>query len=106
MSSGAILFFQAVRARTGASFVGAEAFRRMMSVFVPTALLAAAMPLLGCYVPMAAYLAYMMRVHGRYGWARTAVTSVAITIAFYLIFELWFLVPLAKGPLEEAFGIY
>jgi hypothetical protein len=55
---------------------------------------------------MAVYLAFMMRVHGGYGWLRTAVTSLAITVAFYLIFELWFLVPLAKGPLEEMFGIY
>ena len=69
-------------------------------------MLAAAMPILGCYVPMAVYLAFMMRVHGRYGWMRTVVTSIAIMIAFYLVFELWFLVPLAKGPLEEAFGIY
>ena len=106
MAAGAILFFQALRARTGAVFVGAAEFRRMMSVFVPTAVLAAAMPILGCYVPTAAYLAFMMRVHGGYGWLRTAVISVAITIAFFLIFELWFLVPLAKGPLEEAFGIY
>ena len=106
MATGALLFFQALRTHTGASFVGKVEFRRMMSVFVPTALLAAAMPILGSYVPMAVYLAYMMRAHGRYGWPRTAVTSLVITVAFYLIFELWFLVPLAKGPLEEALGIY
>ena len=106
MAAGAILFFQALRARGGAVFVGAAEFRRMISVFVPTAALAAAMPILGCYVPMVVYLAFMMRVHGRYGWLRTAVTSIAIAAAFYLVFELWFLVPLAKGPLEEAFGIY
>jgi putative tricarboxylic transport membrane protein len=106
MVAGAFLFLQALRMQSGTRFVGAEEFRRVMSVFVPTAALAAAMPLLGCYVPMTVYLAFMMRVHGRYGWARMAVTSIAITVAFYLIFELWFLVPLAKGPLEEAFGIY
>jgi hypothetical protein len=106
MATGALLFFQGLRARTGATFVGAVEFRRVLSVFVPTALLAAVMPVLGCYVPMALYLGFMMHVHGRYGWPRTVVTSLAITIAFYLIFELWFLVPLAKGPLEEALGIY
>lgn len=106
MASGAFLFLQGLRMQAGARFVGVEEFRRVMSVFVPTAALAAAMPILGCYVPMAIYLAFMMRVHGHYGWSRTAVTSIAVTIAFYLVFELWFLVPLAKGPLEEAFGIY
>ena len=32
--------------------------------------------------------------------------TAAIVPLFYLVFELWFLVPLAKGPIEEALGIY
>lgn len=101
-----LLCVQALRAPDSKSFVERAALRRVLSVFVPTALLAAAMPLLGCYVPTALYLGWMMRRHGNYGWLRTAVTSVAITVAFYAVFELWFLVPLAKGPLEDALGIY
>jgi putative tricarboxylic transport membrane protein len=104
--AGALLFYQGLRAPSGARFVGREEFRRMLSVFAPTAALAAAIPLLGCYVPMAVYLAAMMRWHGKYGWARTVLTSIAITVAFYLVFERWFLVPLAKGPIEDALGIY
>ena len=106
MLTGALLFYQAIRAGGGASFVSREQFRRVLSVFLPTAALAVAIPFLGCYVPMAIYLAAMMHWHGNFSWLRTAVTSLAITVAFYLIFELWFLVPLAKGPIEEALGIY
>ena len=95
IAAAALLFYQALRAQSDASFVGRVEFRRMLSVFVPTAALAAAIPLLGCYVPMAVYLAAMMHWHGNFGWPRTIVTSVAITIAFYIVFELWFLVPLA-----------
>jgi putative tricarboxylic transport membrane protein len=106
MLTAALLVYQAVRARSTAGFVDREQFRRVLSVFLPTAALAAAIPFLGCYVPMAIYLAAMMHWHGNFSWLRTLVTSLAITVAFYLIFELWFLVPLAKGPIEEALGIY
>jgi putative tricarboxylic transport membrane protein len=106
MLTAALLCFQAVRARSTAGFVDRDQFRRVLSIFLPTAALAAAIPLLGCYVPMAVYLAAMMHWHGNFTWLRTLVTSLAITVAFYLIFELWFLVPLAKGPIEEALGIY
>jgi putative tricarboxylic transport membrane protein len=106
LMTGALLFFQAVRSSSGARFVGRAEFGRVLSVFLPTAALAAAIPLLGCYVPMAVYLAAMMHWHGSFSWPRTAVTSLSITVAFYVVFELWFLVPLAKGPVEEALGIY
>ncbi len=106
MAAAALLFYQALRTQSGARFVGRAEFRRVLSVFLPTAALAAVIPLLGCYVPMAVYLAAMMHWHGNYNWLRTVATSLAITVAFYLVFELWFLVPLAKGPIEEALGIY
>ncbi len=33
-------------------------------------------------------------------------TSAAVIAVFFAVFELWFRVPLAKGPLENALGIY
>ncbi len=106
VAAGLILSVQAWRRRDGGHFVRRDGLRRVMAMFLPTAALAAAMPLLGCYVPTALYLGWMMRRHGRYGWGRTVAGSLAITLAFYLVFDLWFLVPLAKGPVEHAFGIY
>jgi hypothetical protein len=106
MLAAALLSVQAMRMPSDSRFVGREQFRRVLSVFLPTAALAVAIPFLGCYVPMAVYLGVMMRWHGKYGWLRTVVTSLAITVAFYVVFEFWFLVPLAKGPVEEALGIY
>ena len=88
------------------SFVTREELRRSLSVFWPTLALVVAMFPLGCYVPSAVYLAWMMRRHGRYSWAKSAGLAVAVIVVFFLIFELWFGVPLAKGPLEEALGLY
>lgn len=87
-------------------FVTREQLRRTFSVFWPTAGLVAAMFALGCYVPSAAYLAWMMRRHGTYGWARAVLSGLAVMTVFFLVFDVWFRVPLAKGPIESALGVY
>jgi hypothetical protein len=46
-----------------------------------------------------------MRWLGKYPWWKVAVVSVGTMVAFFLIFEVWFLVPLPKGPLEEMLGL-
>ena len=86
-------------------FVTREEFRRSLSVFWPTFALVVAMFPLGCYVPSGAYLAWMMRRHGGHGWLLSIVYGAAVMTAFFLIFDLWFRVPLAKGPLEGALGL-
>jgi putative tricarboxylic transport membrane protein len=46
-----------------------------------------------------------MKRHGQYGWPLTAAVSVAVPLAFFLLFERWFLVLLPKGPIERALGL-
>ena len=87
-------------------FVTRDALRRSLSVFLPTLVLVAAMFVLGCYVPSALYLAWMMRRHGGYRWITAVASGAAIMGVFFLVFDLWFRVPLAKGPIEAALGIY
>jgi hypothetical protein len=91
---------------TTTAFVTREELGRSLSVFWPTAALVVAMYPLGCYVPSLVYLAWMMRRHGGYHWGKSVAFATAVTVAFFLIFELWFSVPLAKGPLEAALGLY
>ena len=88
------------------TFVTREELRRSLSVFWPTAALVVAMFPLGCYVPSGVYLAWMMRRHGGHGWWLSVAYGAAVMVAFFLIFDLWFKVPLAKGPLEALFGIF
>ena len=59
---------------------------------------------LGIYVPSAIFIAAFMRFLGKYGWIRIALVSIGVMLAFFLAFEIWFQVPLPKGPLEAAFG--
>ena len=59
---------------------------------------------LGIYVPSALFIAAFMRFLGKYGWLKIALVSIGVMVAFFLMFEIWFQVPLPKGPLEAAFG--
>jgi hypothetical protein len=59
---------------------------------------------LGIYVASAIFIAFFMRYLGKYGWVKIAAVSVGTMVAFFLMFEVWFKVPLPKGPLEAAFG--
>jgi putative tricarboxylic transport membrane protein len=59
---------------------------------------------LGIYVASALFIAFFMRYLGKYGWIRIAAVSVGTMVAFFVMFEVWFKVPLPKGPLEAAFG--
>jgi putative tricarboxylic transport membrane protein len=75
---------------------------------VKVALPAAAMVLLvhplGLYLAGGLYLAAYMRWLGRHSWGLTILLSVAIPVVTFLIFEVWFLVPMPKGPLEAYLG--
>ena len=59
---------------------------------------------LGIYVASAIFIAFFMRYLGTYGWAKIVAVSVGTMFAFFLMFEIWFKVPLPKGPLETALG--
>ncbi|VVM85676.1 hypothetical protein PS862_05644 [Pseudomonas fluorescens] len=87
------------------SFVSRNAFRQVLSVFIPIALFVAAMPFTGIYVASACFIAWFMwhdktRVKP-YGKLMIATISLGAVLASYLIFALWFKVPLDAGPLGD-----
>jgi hypothetical protein len=41
-----------------------------------------------------------MRWLGKYAWWKLAAVSIGNSVVFFLIFEIWFKIPLPKGPLE------
>lgn len=76
----------------------------VLAVFWPMLLYVALIFPLGIYLASALLIGYFMRRYGRYGWAATAMVSVAVPLVFFLVFERWFLVPLPKGPVERWLG--
>jgi uncharacterized membrane protein YoaK (UPF0700 family) len=53
----------------------------------------------------AIFVAFFMRWLGKYAWWKVAAVAIGNSVVFYLIFEIWFLVPLPKGPLEALLGL-
>ena len=71
---------------------------------VPTAVYVAAIPFLGIYVASALLIIAFMKWLGKYHWLMSIAVGVAVPILTFLMFEVWFLVPLPKGPLENFLG--
>jgi putative tricarboxylic transport membrane protein len=74
-------------------------------VMVPTLVYVAMIEWLGIYVASAIYIALFMWWLGKYSWIKFVSVSVGVNVAFFLMFEVWFKVPLPKGPLEAALGL-
>lgn len=100
----ALLLLQAVRVPGDEPFATGEQLRRSLSLFLPTVVMAVAMAFLGIYLTGAVYLAYMARRHGGLSLPRAVALGIVSTLLFFAVFELWFGVPLAKGPIETWLG--
>jgi putative tricarboxylic transport membrane protein len=105
--SGAAIFLQALRARelSADAFVEIGQLKTILIVLVPTAVYVALIAWLGFYVASTIYIACFMWQLGHYPWFKIAPVSIGVSVAFFLIFEIWFQVPLPKGPLENALGL-
>ena len=106
-----INFIAALRDKGSESFVSASSIKMIMSVMIPTIVYvfliggAGPVPALGIYVASAIFIALFMKWLGKYAWPMTIGVSVGVPVVFFLLFEIWFKVPLPKGPLEAALGL-
>jgi hypothetical protein len=77
---------------------------KVFSVVVPVAIYAGLIPYIGLYVASALLIGVFMRWFGKYGWPMVLGISIAVPVLTFFMFEIWFLVPLPKGPLENYLG--
>jgi len=98
---------RALLVRKDKVFVEVGQLKLVLTVLVPTALYVAAVSwsVIGIYVASAVFIGGFMRWVGKYAWWKVLATSVGTAVALYLIFEIWFQVPLPKGALEGALGL-
>ncbi|WP_137177325.1 tripartite tricarboxylate transporter TctB family protein [Roseomonas sp. AR75] len=101
-----LLLLREVLAGSLARFSEPGAMRRVFALLLPTAIFGAAIAPLGAYATMAAYLLWMARALAKARWHVAVLLAVLMPLGFFLLFETWLGVPLAKGPIEEALGIY
>ena len=88
----------------GQTFVTRQAFSQVMAVLLPMILYIFVLSFVGIYVASAIYIALFMWHFGKYPVIKGAAIGVAISLSLFVMFEIWFLVPLPKGPLEEMLG--
>jgi len=78
---------------------------QVLKVVVPLTIYVGAIPWLGIYIASALLIAGFMRWIGHYGWLLILAIAIGLPVVTYLTFEMWFLVPLPKGPLEDLLGL-
>lgn len=100
--------YNMVRAYTHGSrklFANWYQIAQVLKVVLPLTIYVGAIPWIGIYVASTLLIAGFMHWIGRYGWLLTAAISISLPIIVYITFEIWFLVPLPKGPLEDMLGL-
>jgi hypothetical protein len=104
--SAAINFALALIERDRARiFVEFDKLKLVLAVLVPSAIYVALIGWAGIYLASVLFIAFFMRWLGKYPWWKVAAVSIGNSVVFFLIFEVWFKVPLPKGPLEAALGL-
>lgn len=94
----------ALRSDAAESFVSRPALKLVLAVFFPTLVYVAVIQWLGLYAASVIFIAVFMRWQGKFSLFKSALTSTVVVVVLFLMFEIWFKVPLIKGPIEAALG--
>jgi len=76
----------------------------VLQVLIPTLIFVVLSIYIGIYISMALFICFFMMWHGRYRWYKAVPLAVAVPVVLFIVFEIWFLVPLPKGPFEAWLG--
>lgn len=85
-------------------FIGPGKLKPVLSVLIPATIYVVAIYFIGIYVASAFFIGIFMWWQGKFGLTKIIPVSLGVPISMFLLFEVWFLVPLPKGPLEALFG--
>ena len=102
--ASAINLTLAFKSSKAESFVSHPAIKLVLAIFLPCLVYVAVMQWMGLYVASVIFIAAFMRWQGKFSLFKSALTSVIVVAVLFVMFEIWFKVPLIKGPLEAALG--
>ena len=88
----------------GQVFVTIADFKPVLAMLLPTIAYVVLIAFIGIYVASAIYIALFMLVQGKYKLLPALLVSIGVPAFIFVLFELWFLVPLPKGPIERMLG--
>jgi len=107
LASGAWIFGSTIvrwRKLAGDVFVSWARLVPVLQMLLPTMAYILLIKLIGIYVASAIFIGAFMVWRGRYRLPATASVALGVPLAMFALFEIWFLVPLPKGPLERMLG--
>jgi hypothetical protein len=103
--SAAVFVQSLFRVKTERSvFVTAQQFKLVLVILVPATAYVIGVWLIGIYVSSALFIALFMRIAGHYTWLRSTAVGVGVSLTSFVMFEIWFKIPLPKGPVENLLG--
>lgn len=104
--SSAVTFVTNLVSRTPdwSNFVDRSQLKLVLQVLVPTIVFVVLIGYIGIYVAAAVFIAFFMSWLGGYPLYKIAPIAILIPLILFMMFEVFFLVPLPKGPLEAALG--
>ena len=82
------------------TFVAWGPLKLVFTVLIPALVYVVFVQYIGIYVASAIYIAVFMIWLGKYSWIKSAVIAIAVNVLLFLMFEVWFKVPLFKGDLD------
>jgi len=85
-------------------FVTYSQLRLMMTILIPTSLFVLGVVLIGFYVSSVLFISSFMVWHGKYSLLKSGLVGLCVSGVLFLLFDVWFLLPLPKGPLETFLG--
>jgi len=95
-----VTLVQAILGRTanpGEAFVERGQLKLVFSVLGPALVYVLVIQWFGIYLASAIYMAVFMVWLGNYAWWKAVLLGIAVSVSVFMMFEIWFKVPLHKG---------
>jgi putative tricarboxylic transport membrane protein len=88
----------------GGKFIARGELIMVLQVLVPTFVFVVLSITIGIYISTFLFIGFFMLWHGRYPLHKAIPLALGVPILLFVVFEIWFLVPLPKGPFEAWLG--
>jgi hypothetical protein len=92
-------------ARPGSAFVERGQLKLVFAVLGPALVYVLAIQWFGIYLSSAVYMAVFMVWLGHYAWWKAVLLGIAVSVSVFVLFEIWFQVPLHKGTLYNPLSL-
>jgi putative tricarboxylic transport membrane protein len=106
IASGAVLFQHLLARRPDGegSFIAHSEMVMVFTILIPMTIFVVLSLYIGIYISTFLFITFFMMWHGRYTFYKALPIALCVPVVLFVVFEIWFLVPLPKGPFEAWLG--